>query len=106
MPDKLTQKHLLHGTQTFEMRDDFIRVKINSIFRGNKELDVELAMLNPEPVIDGSMLHFHSRVKCGPLISLYLNKPNKKEFTAFVDLVKTKARQEYDAFAGLSVSKT
>ena len=105
MPDKLTQKHLLHGTQTFEMRDDFIRVKITGVLRGNKELDIELAMLNPEPVADGSMLHFHSRVKCGPLISLYLNKPNEKEFNTFVELIKARARQEYDTFAGLSASK-
>ena len=106
MSDKLIQKHLLQGTQSFEIRDDFVRVKISSLLRGNKELDVELAMLNPEPVRDGSMLHFHSRVKCGPLLSLYLNKPNQTEFNAFVDTVISKARKEYQAFAGLSSPET
>jgi hypothetical protein len=105
MSDKLIQKHFLHGKQTFEIRDDFIRVKITSLLRGSKELDVELAMLNPEPVIDASMLHFHSRVKCGPLLSLYLNKPNQKDFNAFVDTIKSKARKEYEAFAGLSTPR-
>ena len=78
-----------------------IKVKISGLFTRNKELDVVLEILNPEPVISNSRLHFHSRVKCGPLISLYLNKPNAKEFNAFVDAVKAKAKQEYDAFAGL-----
>lgn len=102
MGHKLIQKHILHGTQELELRDDFVKVKINSLLHGNKELDIELAMLNPEPVIDNSLLHFHSRVKCGPLISLYLNKPNVKEFNSFVDAIKTKAKQEFDSFAGLS----
>ena len=98
---KLKQKHLLYGSQELELQDEFVRVKINSRLKGKKELDVELAMLNPEPVIEDSQLHFHSRVKCGPLISLYLNKPNKEEFEAFVDAVKAKAQSEYAAFAGL-----
>jgi hypothetical protein len=40
-------------------------------------------------------------VKCRPLISLYTNKPNTKEFNAFVNAVKTKAKNEFDAFAGI-----
>ena len=64
-------------------------------------MDVVLAMLNPEPIIEGSQLHFHSRVKCGPLISLHLNQPNEKEFNAFVAAVKAKAKNEYNSFAGL-----
>lgn len=98
---KLVQKHLLHGTQELELRDEFVRVNIKSRFKGSKELDIELAMLNPEPVIENSLLHFHSRVKCGPLISLYINKPNAQEFNAFVEAVKEKAKSEYQAFAGL-----
>ncbi len=98
---KIKQKHLLYGSQELELRDEFIRVKINSRLKGKKELDIELAMLNPEPVISNSHLHFHSRVKCGPLLSLYINKPNEKEFNAFVEAVKAKAQSEYAAFAGL-----
>ena len=60
-----------------------------------------LAILNPEPVIGRSQLDFHSRVKCGPLLSLYLNKPNPEEFNAFVDAVKAKALKEFNAFAGI-----
>lgn len=91
----------MHGSQELEIVDDVVKIKLSSLLKGNKESEIELAMLNPEPVIDGSMLHFHSRVKCGPLISLYLNKPNPDEFNAFVNSVKDKANNEFNAFAGL-----
>jgi len=97
---KLIQKHLLKGTQEFELRDDDVLVRIKTPFK-QKELSVPLAVLNPEPVINNGMLDFHSRVKCGPMFSLYLNKPNPDEFNAFVDAVKEKALKEYNAFAGL-----
>lgn len=98
---KLIQKHLIKGTQEFELLDDEVRVRINGPFK-SKDNSVPLAILNPEPEIKGSYLHFHSRIKCGPLLSLYLNKPNEKEFNAFVDAVKEKALKEYNAFAGLN----
>ncbi len=101
MTHKLIQKHFLHGTQEFELLDESIKVRINSLLKGKKELDIVLAVLNPEPVISKSRLHFHRCVKCGPLISLYLNKPNPEEFNAFVEAVKANAKMEYDAFAGL-----
>lgn len=97
---KLVQKSLLRGTREFELVDDEIRIRINSTFK-KKELTVPLAILNPEPVITASSLDFHSRVKCGPLLSLYLNKPNAKEFNAFVDAVKEHALKEFNAFAGI-----
>jgi hypothetical protein len=34
-------------------------------------------------------------------LSLYLNKPNAREFDAFVDALKQKARKEFNAFAGI-----
>ena len=97
---KLVQKNLLKGTQEFELLDDAVLVRIKTPFKV-KEKNVELAILNPDPVIGKSSLDFHSRVKCGPLLSLYLNKPNKAEFEAFVAALKEKARKEYKAFAGL-----
>ncbi len=98
---KLIQKHLLKGTREFELRDDLIFMHIKTPFK-EKHKDVDLAILNPEPEVKDGMLHFHSRVKCGPLISLFLNKPNEEEFNAFVNAVKEKALKEYNAFAGLS----
>ena len=100
MKCKLIQKHFLHGTQEFELMDDLVKVRINSFLTGKKELDIVLAVLNPEPMITRSRLHFHSRVKCGPLISLYLNKPDEAEFNTFVEAVKAKAKLAYDAFTG------
>lgn len=97
---KLIQKHLLKGTQEFELLDDEVRVRIKTPLK-EKVLSVPLAILDPEPVINQSQLDFHSRVKCGPMLSLYLNKPNAEEFNAFVDAVKEKALKEYNAFAGI-----
>jgi hypothetical protein len=97
---KLVQKHFFKGTQAFELLDDEVRVHIKTLFK-QKELSVPLSILNPDPVIENSRLNFHSRVKCGPLLSLYLNKPNAKEFNAFVEAVKEKALKEYNAFAGI-----
>lgn len=98
---KLIQKNLLKGTQEFELRDEEMLVNIKSPLK-SKEKSIPLEILNPEPQVDGSYLHFYSRVKCGPLISLYLNKPNKKEFDAFVEAVKEKALKEYNSFAGIN----
>jgi len=98
---KLIQKHILYGKREFELRDDFVKVKVNSMLDENKDFEVELAMINPEPIITKSRVEFHSRVKCRPLLSFYINKPNKEEFNAFVNAIKNKATSEYNAFAGL-----
>lgn len=104
MMQKLIQKHILYGKREFELRDDIVKIKISSLLDENKDFEVELAMINPEPIISKSRLEFHSRVKCRPLLSLYLNKPNKKEFDSFVDAIKEKARLEFNAFAGIKTS--
>lgn len=97
---KLLQKHLFKGTQEFELLENEIHVRIKTPFK-EKKLSVTLAILNPDPVINNSRLEFHSRVKCGPLLSLYIDKPNPIEFNAFVEAVKEKALQEFNAFAGI-----
>lgn len=97
---KLIQRHFLKGTREFELREDDVLVRIKSPFK-QKELSVPLAILNPEPVVNKSRLDFHSRVKCGPMFSLELNRPSPDEFNAFVAAVKEKASKEFNAFAGL-----
>ena len=101
---KLIQKHILYGRREFELGDDFVKVKVNSLLDENKDFEVELAMINPEPIISKSRLEFHSRVKCRPLLSLYINKPNAKEFNTFVDEIKKRAKNEYNTFAGIKMS--
>jgi hypothetical protein len=91
---------LLSGTQEFELPDDEVRVRIKVPFK-SEELPVPLAVLTPEPEIDSGILNFQSRVKCGPLLTLYLNNPNTAEFNAFVDAVKKKARKELNTFTGI-----
>ena len=100
MSMKLIQKQFLKGSREFEMVDDAINVRIKSAFKEEK-ITVVLTVLNPEPVINKPFLDFHSRVKCGPLLSLLIDKPNAKEFNLFVDELKRRAREEYNAFAGL-----
>ncbi len=98
---KITQKHILYGKREFELRDDIVKVKVSSLLDENKDFEVELAMINPEPIISKSRVEFHSRVKCRPLISLFINKPNTQEFNAFVEAIKAKAKLEYQSFAGI-----
>lgn len=104
MTTKLTQKHPLKGTQEFELIDDHVRVKIKAPFQKEEVSTVVLEVLDPEPVIDKSQLHFKSRVNGCPLISLSLGKPNTEEFNAFVGALKQKAQDEFHAFAGLRSS--
>jgi hypothetical protein len=97
---KLVQKQLLKGTREFEIVDDVVNFRIKKPFKEEK-LTVDLSILNPEPVVNDPFLEFHGRVRCGPLLSLLIDKPNVDEFNAFVDELKQRARQEYNAFAGL-----
>jgi len=100
---KLIQKHFLKGSREFEIVDDAVNVRIKSPFKEEK-ITVMLAMLNPEPVMNKPFLEFHSRVKCGPLLSLMTGKPNAEEFNVFVNELKRRALQEYNAFAGLKTA--
>lgn len=100
---KLVQKHFLKGSREFEIADDVVNVRFKTPFKEEK-LTVMLTILNPEPVVNRPFLEFHSRVKCGPLLSLFLNKPNAAEFDAFVNKLKQRALEEYNAFAGLKTA--
>ncbi len=97
---KLVQKQLFKSTREFEIAEDLVHVRIKTPFREEK-LTVVLSMLNPEPVVNGPCLEFHSRVKGHPLLALYRNKPDAESFDRFVDALKHRARAEYDAFTGL-----
>ena len=97
---KLVQKQFLKGIREFEILDDVVNVRFKTPFKEEK-ITVMLTILNPEPVVNKPFLEFHSRVKCGPLLSLLINKPNAEVFNAFVNELKQRTRQEYNAFAGL-----
>lgn len=104
MTMKLVQKRFLTGTREFEIAEDAVNARIKPLFKEEKLTSVALKILNPEPVVNGSYLEFHSRVKCGPLLSLFLNMPNVEEFNAFVETLKQRALGEYNAFAGIKTS--
>jgi hypothetical protein len=98
---KLFQKHLFKGTQEFEIIEDTVVIKSKSPFKREETLTVMLTVLNAEPVIDRSSLHFTSRVNSEPLVSLYLGKPDTASFNAFVGVLKQKIQDEFNAFSGL-----
>jgi hypothetical protein len=98
---KLTQKHLLKGTQEFEIVDDYVRVRIKAPFKDEETSTVMLTVLNTEPVITSSSLNFTSRVNGETLLSFYLGKPDANTFNEFINALKQKAQDEYQAFAGL-----
>lgn len=100
MNTKLIQKKLFKGSQEFEIVDDAVNVRIKAPFK-EERFSVVLSILNPQYVVNDSKLEFHSRVKCSPLLSFQLNKPNEKEFNAFIALLKQRAEEEYDAFIGV-----
>ena len=102
---KLVQKQLFKGIREFEIIDATINSRIKTL-RKEKKLTVDLAMINPEPIVNKPFLEFHSRVKSAPLLALLIDKPNAREFNAFVDALKQRARQEYNAFAGFSTGTT
>jgi hypothetical protein len=97
---KLIQKHFIKGMQEFELGSDDIRVRIKTPFK-EKQISVVLSTLNPEPVVNKSRLEFYGRVKCGPMLSLYRDKPNKEDFNAFVEALKKQALKEYNGFLGV-----
>ncbi len=101
MTIKLTQKHIIKGTQELVLIDDYVDIRTKAPFKDEEVIRVMLTVLNPEPVISKSKLEFNSRVNGCPLISLYLGEPSTEEFNAFVNELKQRALEEFSAFAGL-----
>ncbi len=101
---KLIQKHILWGTQEFEVIDDTVVIRTKAPFKAEEELTVMLTVLNSEPLINKSRLEFTSRVNNEALLSLYLAKPNATEFNAFVSALKEKIAEEFNAFAGIKAA--
>jgi len=104
MAAKLIQKDLFRGMQEFELVDDHVNVRMKPPFKKEESLTVMLTVLDPEPIISKSFLHFNSRVNGEPLLSLFLGKPNTETFNHFVGALKQQALEEFNAFAGLSSS--
>ena len=104
MTTKLIQKHFLKGTHEFEIVEDQVNICVKSRFKEDEKLSVTLAVLNPEPVINKSTLDFVSRVNGEPLLSLALSQPNVSEFNNFVNIIKQKAQEEYNAISGINVT--
>ncbi len=103
MTMKLIQKNFLKGTREFELEGDIVNVRIKRIFKEEK-LTIGLSTLNPDPVANRSYLEFHSHTKSGPVLSLFLNKPNAEQFNTFIDMLKQRVHEENNALAGVNVA--
>jgi len=89
MTPKLVQKHPLKGTREFQLIDNEIQYTIQSPLK-TTSLSVLLDILEPDPVISGSMLTFISKVNKEPLVELFLDKPDKEAFDEFVEKTRQK----------------
>ncbi len=89
MTSKLVQKHPIKGTREFQLTEDEIQYTIQSPFKTNS-LSVLFDVLDPEPVIKGSIVSFISKVNKEPLVELLLNKPDKNTFDQFIKDVQMK----------------
>jgi hypothetical protein len=87
MTSILVQKHPIKGSREFRLVDDEIQYTIQSPFKTNS-LSVLFDVLDPEPVISGSMLSFISMVNKEPLVELFIDKPNKEVFEQFVENIR------------------
>lgn len=93
MTHRIVQKHPQLGTREFELVDDTIEYRIKSQF-ATEELSVVLSVLNPEPVVDGSMLYFLSEVNREALIKLFVDLPDAETFQKFVSTVQLRIKEE------------
>lgn len=101
MSDSLIQKHPLKGRQAIEIKGELVDIRRKGLLV-NKHKQIELSMLNPDPVVQGSKVHFHSRVRCSPMITLWKDNPNPASFNAFVKSLSDQARAAFDEFSGIS----
>jgi len=60
----------------------------------SKSLSVVLSVLDAEPVISGSMIAFVSQVNREPLVELFLDRPDKETFDAFVSKLRQRISEE------------
>jgi len=93
MTTKLVQKHPIKGRREFQLVGDEIQYTIQSPFK-TTSLSVLFEILDPKPVISGSMLSFISKVNKEPLVELFLNKPNKEMFDQFVKNIQQKITEQ------------
>lgn len=101
---KLTQKQLLRGSIEFEILGEEVLICIKAPFKESETNSVELAVLDPEPVITRNQLHFVSRVNGEPLLTLALSKPSVNEFNQFVNIIRKEAQRQYNTYSGIQVS--
>ena len=93
MTATLIQKHPLKGTREFRLEGDELHYTIQSVLK-SESLSVVLCVLDADPVVSGSMLSFVSRVNREPLVELFIDRPDKASFDAFVGTMQSRITEE------------
>mgnify|MGYP000302489731 CR=1 FL=1 len=93
MTATLLQKHPIKGTREFRLVGDELEYTIKSPLK-SESLSVVLSVLDSEPVISGSNLSFVSQVNREPLVELFLDRPDKETFDAFVSTLRQRISED------------
>lgn len=90
MTTRLTQKHLLKGTQDLEIIDSELRIRKKSPFRPAVHSSIPLSVLDPEPLLSPALVSFASRASGQALVSLVIGKPDEQTFNDFVSELRAR----------------
>ncbi len=93
MTTTIAQKDPIKGTREFQLVGDEVQYSIDSPIK-TESLSVVLNVLDPEPVISGSMFAFVSQVNREPLVELFLDNPDKESFDRFVETMRRRITEE------------
>ena len=99
MTIKLVQKRFPKGSREFEIADDTVYVRIKGLLKQEK-MAVGLSLLNPEPVVKGAELEFHSHTRAEPMLSLLIDNPDTETFNTFIDVLKQSVVRVSSGHAG------
>jgi len=90
---ELIQIHPLKGSREFKLDDDEIHYVISSPLK-NDSLSVVLSVLDAKPIIEGSIMKFVSQINKEPLVELFIDRPDKKTFHQFIEVLKQRITKE------------
>jgi hypothetical protein len=100
MTTRLTQKHLLKGTQDLEIIDSELKICKKSPFKPAVHSSIPLAVLDPEPLLSPAVVSFTSRASGQALLSLTIGKPDEQTFNDFFNELKARVLGASNAASG------
>ncbi len=99
MTTRITQKRLFRGSQTLEVVDAELKIRMLSPFRKEAVSSIPLSVLNPEPILSTATVSFVSRASGQALVKLAIGKPDQRTFNEFVNTLKARILAASDPVA-------